>query len=996
MDESLSDFQEKKKCNTGPKKSSKPTKQKVKTIKRIRGQKDIRTAIKPQKNDLVTYANEFDKICKQSGIDVDPEQLQIAIALSKSLQTADNLESQCSESSNSQERTGKIRTTLLEYGFKVPEIKINTTRRKRSKKQNYKLLLTADTEKQQIITDKYAQALLGHLDNSKLVHSHTNDTTAIKLYHIATQESYTVLKSNNLYYIDNLIQHSQNIVGSLLKDWSSIPGRPSSPAIEVPDVNFSDIECSNDELISVLSGPITSAQDIVKNKHMLLDKVVKVRNDKTSPIKLEKNNTTTISKMDSKLESEVVSNPIIIIEETNSSKTQKKNLNDSVEIVLLTQKTLPHTIRSCSPDIFDDEASSICDSSKGNTDFIPSQEVPICKTITNNEVMDLTECVNEFAYKTANKCDITSKQPNSQLSQPSNVTKRKSNDFMEITNCVAGSSQPLIVNHLENIDLTQHLDDKELIIVENDIDREKTVIGNMDLTQSSNTDDELPFVQVSGKKYDSLDETILLNEDAYSCVNLRKSTENPDKEYNQLGSVDFLKANLKNFESTLEIHLVKLSSEENNALLKIGTDTAAIDSDENSNSFHEVLENTLKQSRNTISETSKSKTDSCFEKFEYVHSEDESKDSIEDAQNLDDSEDKDEIYNSEHNYDDTDLTQNSDSIRSTTDETTHKIKSQHGTEVEYNNHDIDLTQSTDSEQTVDDISVTSNKFVKKVQQNHDFDLSQNTDISKNSEEINKTKNPQLSLSSLGKVGNVSIDYDEIFDDVVESYASTSKSLCQSDNSKPAANDESRNVKNYSNSDVVSNCSQHSEIFEIVDEEFDYSLNQSRHNPVDNFDFGGISILDDISKVTGSKSIVNEETITTNHQTAVDRSMSDSLPIVYIKGTNNPKTVSTKSPTKPCIALTPYRNNIKEGIAIETPTNSEYVIKTDQVTPLVDYASMTTPERNKELDKFGLKPFKRKRGVYQDQNYTHRTLLQAKLFSFTTVASPIAVDVVQEA
>ncbi|CAH1641775.1 unnamed protein product [Spodoptera littoralis] len=55
-------------------------------------------------------------------------------------------------------------------------------------------------------------------------------------------------------------------------------------------------------------------------------------------------------------------------------------------------------------------------------------------------------------------------------------------------------------------------------------------------------------------------------------------------------------------------------------------------------------------------------------------------------------------------------------------------------------------------------------------------------------------------------------------------------------------------------------------------------------------------------------------------------------------------------------------NTNGVINVKTPNKSEYVIKTCDVTPMSDYTSMSTPERNKELDKYGLKPFKRKRAI----------------------------------
>ncbi|XP_048003297.1 structure-specific endonuclease subunit SLX4 [Leguminivora glycinivorella] len=104
-------------------------------------------------------------------------------------------------------------------------------------------------------------------------------------------------------------------------------------------------------------------------------------------------------------------------------------------------------------------------------------------------------------------------------------------------------------------------------------------------------------------------------------------------------------------------------------------------------------------------------------------------------------------------------------------------------------------------------------------------------------------------------------------------------------------------------------------------------------------------------------------------------MRDSLPMVDVKGTGKSKSPlykiddPTSDPKSPTInkesaetrTETP-KTKVKNQVNVETPKQSEYIVKTDNVTPMMDYASMSTPERNKELDKYGLKPFKRKRAI----------------------------------
>ncbi|XP_050315647.1 structure-specific endonuclease subunit SLX4 isoform X2 [Anthonomus grandis grandis] len=48
--------------------------------------------------------------------------------------------------------------------------------------------------------------------------------------------------------------------------------------------------------------------------------------------------------------------------------------------------------------------------------------------------------------------------------------------------------------------------------------------------------------------------------------------------------------------------------------------------------------------------------------------------------------------------------------------------------------------------------------------------------------------------------------------------------------------------------------------------------------------------------------------------------------------------------------------------IETPVNSQYIIKTSDITPMPNYDTMTTPLIVKELDKIGVKPLKRLQGA----------------------------------
>lgn len=465
MDESLIDFQEKKNCYSGPKTTQVAIKAKPKKqIKRIKGQKDIRTILKSKKNELIAYTNYFDKICKQSGLDVDSEQLQTAIALSKSLQQTENVEANIPQSSkalSSQERIGKIRTTLQEYGFKVPEIKITEAKSRKLKRsrKNYKLLLTADIEKQQIISDRYSQVLFQNLDYTKQVE---NTVDAIPFcYEICTRIAYEQIRDNKTFYIEGLVERNPNSIGSLLRDWSKIPGRPSSPKTEHSEVDFSDINCSQEELDCVLSGSLRLTQELIKNKYNLIISNINVNNTdttKTSQENCTENNIT---------EANNITNPvnmdfeIITIDDCEHSpskqfKTLENQQQSDIEVldndtpILMSLNT--HQVRCCSPDIFDDD--SIMDNNSSNK-IVTSLETPKDSTNINIDVMSLTECVLTCSQNNFIVDDSSIKEkPSFQLSQ--DKTKRKSNDFMELTS-VVGSSQPFRLNNIEeNIDLTQN------------------------------------------------------------------------------------------------------------------------------------------------------------------------------------------------------------------------------------------------------------------------------------------------------------------------------------------------------------------------------------------------------------------------------------------------------------------------------------------------------------------------------------------------------------
>lgn len=867
MDESLSDFKEKKKNCTGPKKAVKPVNKPTlkKRQMKLKGQKDIR-AVLSKKNELVSYSKDFDNVCKQSGIDVDSEQLQLAVALSKSLQPSEATDSQTTQS-NSQERTARIRTTLQEYGFTVPEIKIvNPNKKLRKHRKHYQLLIQSEAERQQIIVDKYSQILFQNIDSLKCSPDKEKiyENSDSKLYFVATNVAYEVLRNNNIFYLDNLSIEKTSNKGGLLRDWSEIPGRPVSPkCCEELIMDISEITCSQDELDIILSGTLKHAKSIIKNKLQQASTVIIEGEDSYEQIGVD---------------NDVITNSI----EIHSEDTEIR-FEDTP-----TKSGTSETIRSCSPDIFDDDSLSLPNHSR---DIIRSSEpaeepsdVCVTKEIAHNveycdgleaprtdirplqcsqrsdvtrrksHDMELTECVgipeNSLACK--NVC------PDSK-----NSTRRKTNDFMDLTECVTHSSQQA-TNIKQIIDVTQSCDVNDLTIIQ-EVPGNSNIqecfekdVETMDFTQSSNSTDNFPIVNISGSNK-SLDDTIILNDVDIDIIHMLPRSDLPGQPVTIENNKDD------------SVHLTYDKYSKKSVLLE---------------------------------ETS----NSSFDEFLYDHSDD---------------------IDSNHVNNDENYSQKC-SLRPEKEEM----------------ENVDLTQNTSSSE---EVQITNN------------DSLNNEECSK-SVDRNKLNLTTINKSQLGKnVDDISIDYDEVCSNAIK--------------------DNSVNVSNRSNAYEDNNCdnvenltqsSQESAAFEISDKELDYSIHKSRfEEAIDvlppEVNFGGISIMD-ISLVHNNSNFRRVKPSLDNH--TFNRSIGDSyLPEVNVKKTV--ESIESNQPhrpiTTPCKEITIYDK-------VKTPNNSEYIIKTNEVTPLADFASMSTPDRNKELDRYGLKPLKRKRGKWESINKIFQTLL----------------------
>ncbi|XP_034826076.1 structure-specific endonuclease subunit SLX4 [Maniola hyperantus] len=808
MDDSLSDFQEKKKYNTGPKNVKKP--RNIKKPKRTRGQKDIRALIKKQESDVLSYSKDFNKICKQAGVDVDSEELQLAIALSKShhdvkKENSSDIETNSTEHLTSGQRILKIKTTLQEYGFRVPKTKItNTNRRKRYKKQ-YKLLLTSETERQQIISDKYSEVLARNIFKTP-IKVFERDYSDKELYYKATNIAYEHIKNNDVYYVTDLFDKSCH-KNTLLRNWSEIPGRPLSPTVEVIDINFDNIICNQHELDCILSGTIFAAQQIVTNKYRDIVHNNSTTIDKTVQLRLH--------------ESKPLENEAGHIDNINGIKLTPENITLKETYCYTNLNTMSVSqVRCVSPDLFDDEVYAVMES-QDNDVHLSGLTLSKSDNI-HTYCMDLTECVNIDSSDLLAKTEL---HTNNKI----NINNRKSIDLMEITECVSSTSSKQI--NIENIDLTQSSNESNK---QNDnIYSQNENIEVMDLTQVKNYDPLSEKINYTKKDY-SLDDTIILvDDDTTKLVNDNLKMQ-PQKQ------------NL----TLLERDLPEL---------------ICID-DVNDGEIDSSTENCKDQSYQSSSNSFK---DHLYNKF----------------------------YESIHGYKST--LKNIGEVSEYVNEL-----------VEYQPDELDLTQSSNS-----------------------------------SQGKTSTNQPNSNYStSLGKRDNISIDYDEINNDIDSESINSLKS-----------NDCRYGSYSLEKEASKSNNNKSSEVFEISDKEFNYSLHQSTHV---NFDFRDVSVMNDFSYNKNHSARESSHNSTTKKRSLSESNLHKENFISPHKEQSQSQKLNFNSETFNVIIMP--KENTKN--ILNTPKNGEYIIKTNEVTPMLDYASMSTPERHKELEKYGLKPFKRKRAI----------------------------------
>lgn len=374
LDESISDFKPERpkriitlpaKDSTNECKSKKPVKTK-KSVKKNSTTAPRKKCMKKQQN-LLKFTKEFEEVCAIGGVDVNPEHLQLAIALSRSLsdyQDGGNpnqeVTEEVSDPSTGQEfkseedMVKRIRKTLDQYGFKVPMGPISlmpkaTTKRKRfNKAMATSVLLTRSLqEKKEIISTKVSQILLecqikdpdedfDSCTNITDLHSSVLRDIWCKTSPIFTKTKldYKDMEEFDVFYVKNLITPSDTKAGSLLKDWKTIPGRDSSPERITETVDFRENMLFPDHLDLLLS----STYSYISEKISLLNS--------KSPKKSRQNSGSidTPSKPSSDVSPK---NTCLDHSKINTPSTHIHNSGDIIEIC--------DGSRSCSPDIFDDD-----------------------------------------------------------------------------------------------------------------------------------------------------------------------------------------------------------------------------------------------------------------------------------------------------------------------------------------------------------------------------------------------------------------------------------------------------------------------------------------------------------------------------------------------------------------------------------------------------------------------------------------------------------------
>ncbi|XP_058066102.1 structure-specific endonuclease subunit SLX4-like [Anopheles bellator] len=219
---------------------------------KIRNQLDIRNVFKTFKTDDEV----LQELLKEHSASehVDPEQLQLALAMSRSLvdrgensnRSVTSTEDHATNSlSSTEHRIVGIRTTLEQFGFRCKNsytdydlnIIFGSARCKNVKKIKHKratnLVLRSAGELTEFINAKVRDFFPDMLVTEESVCSISNARS--RLTHLfwiaqAEQESIDIMEK---YYVSELVDVNPAPVGCMLKDWSKVPGREATPERQI-------------------------------------------------------------------------------------------------------------------------------------------------------------------------------------------------------------------------------------------------------------------------------------------------------------------------------------------------------------------------------------------------------------------------------------------------------------------------------------------------------------------------------------------------------------------------------------------------------------------------------------------------------------------------------------------------------------------------------------------------------------------------------------------
>lgn len=545
LDESISDFKPERpkrivtllaKDLSNDRKDKKPVKTK-KAAKKSSTTVPKKKCTKKQQN-LLKYTKEFEEVCAIGGVDVNPEHLQLAIALSRSLsdyQDGDNSNKDCAEdasgSSTSQEfkseedMVKRIRKTLDQYGFKVPigpislMPKANTKRKRFDKAIAKSVLITRSLEeKKQITSTKVSQILFEcqikdpeeHFDSStKITDLHSSILRDIwcKTSSITTKAKldYKDMEEFDVFYVKNLITPSDTKAGSLLKDWKTIPGRDPSPERTYKTLDFRENTLFSEHLDILLS----STYSYISEKISLLDA--------RSPKKLHLN-----SNFEEAFSNNTPPKASSNVSPKNTSlnhsqiKLQSKQVHDSGfdkdDVIEICDGS-----RSCSPDIFDDDNYY---ENEDISDIILSTKCESSKQIhietVHSSGEELPNVYLTQSQKSGIVLSISGNTENSLSQSPNNdnVTPETSKciDFLENDNQMIEASIDLTQviyapeDSIESSRCSYEFNTKKCNSTINNSKKDEVVcLMDLDLTNSNSENEHIGFQNLSNKKHDFVD-----------------------------------------------------------------------------------------------------------------------------------------------------------------------------------------------------------------------------------------------------------------------------------------------------------------------------------------------------------------------------------------------------------------------------------------------------------------------------------------------------------